>query len=218
MGSMAMYLLLLIRYKTFHFNRKKIPNLLFFLFLAGYFGTKILFVIENGYYNGQSYYGAVFFVPIVFLFISPYYEIGYGKILSYCAPCGCLIHIFMKVGCLLSGCCEGSTFYSSFCIIPLQVLEGAMSLVILLLLITLENENQRKHYMYGWYMILQGIVRFILNFFRDDLSIFFLLPAGHLWSLVSFVTGLVYLKYYIQINAYADKFGAQIRKTIAETF
>lgn len=89
-----------------------------------------------------------------------------------------------RIGCLLNGCCYGfvdtdmhwynvmytrsATVYNNVPYIPIQLVASLGDLSICIILIILSNKFKTKGYTASMYLILYGIGRFIIEFYRAD--------------------------------------------------
>lgn len=166
------------------------------LTLTGTVGTMLMFYVENGRFGGISFFGAVFFVPLVFPPVALALKIPYGQIMDRCAVGECVMLALMKVQCLLGGCCIGrvlgTTAGGEAICFPSRLVEMAVAAVLFVILFIWFKKGKRLGLLYPWYMILYGIARFGLNFLRD-LPEYTFLPFGNIWSLVAIVLGFTWL-------------------------
>lgn len=163
------------------------------LTISGTIGTYLLFFVENHWIGGTSFYGAVFIVPVLFLLIFRLIRVPYGALTDLCAPAECIMLAIMKIQCLLGGCCGGKTICFSSGVqiqFPSQIVELVNALAIFAILFWLSRKKQYRGSLYGWYMVLYGITRFVLNFLRADTSVFAMgLSAGAFWSVWAVLIG-----------------------------
>ena len=106
-GTGAMFVIitvLMLRYKTIIWKSLPVTVL---LTIAGTLGTYIWFFVEASHFGGRSYYGAVFLVPLMFVFIAKLMKIPYGDLMDFCAPAECVMLAIMKYQCFTEGCCAG---------------------------------------------------------------------------------------------------------------
>ena len=190
---------------------KGIP-IAFILTITGTIGTYIWYTIENFEtfeyipFGGRSFYGAVFVVPIVFLLVAKLFRIPYGELMDCCAPAECAMLVIMKYQCLVDGCCGGRILYETSDGVqvrfPSQIVEVtvAAAIFVVLMLLAFNKRNQRA--IYPYYLLIYGGARFVLNFFRDELSSFILgIPPGHLWSLCAIIiVSIILYKHYKKTN------------------
>lgn len=193
-GTVAMLILMLLRRKSFpNIQIWKFPVLSILLTCAGVAGTMLMYYIETGHFGGTSFFGAILFVPVLML-PACLLRVPYGRIMDLCAPAECLMLAFMKVDCMLSGCCIGKYLPTLGFQFPSQVIEMLVALVIMSLLIWIERRPLQRNTLYGHYLIFYGATRFVLNWFRYGVKPFvWVLPAGNFWSLVAIAFGAVWL-------------------------
>ena len=97
------------------------------------------------------------------------------EIFMYLTPAIPLFHIFGRIGCFLSGCCYGMESESMGIVhpngvayFPVQLVEACGDLIIFIILCVMKNKNKKYYLPLGVYLVLYGIMRFILEFFRGD--------------------------------------------------
>lgn len=97
-------------------------------------------------------------------------------------PSVALAQGFGRIGCFLAGCCYGRevkgwfsvTFKNSeyapngVALFPSQLCSAALDFFLYIILISLHRHTDRKGICSGTYLILYGIGRFIMEFFRGD--------------------------------------------------
>ena len=193
-GTLGMFIQMLLRRK--HFPQValwKLPVISVFLTLAGVAGAMLMHFIENGSFGGTSLFGSIFFIPIFLLPVLSL-RVKFTTLMDLCAPAECLMLVLMKLDCQLSGCCFGKYLPALEIQFPSQIIEMIVFFVIMLLLIQLERKEENKGRIYGHYLIIYGIARFILNWFRYGVAPFvWILPAGNFWSLVAIALGVIWL-------------------------
>ena len=197
-GTLAMLLLIVVLMKSYSVALWKSIPVSLILTITGTVGTYIWFFVENSWFGGRSYYGAVFFVPLAFFCFAKVMRMAYGDLMDFCAPAECIMLAIMKYQCLIDGCCAGKTlrfFNDSFIMVfPSQMVElgNALLLVVVLMVIALKQKHREK--VYPLYMILYGTSRFILNWFRKDAEPLLMgLPEGNVWSLLAIAVGIMWL-------------------------
>lgn len=192
-GFAFMFYLQFIRIKKYNFTKNKALLAFLAIVFCSLLGSYIMFYIENQIWGGVSFYGTMLFGPILVYPFVKILKLNYTNLLAWVAPTGCITHVIMKFGCWISGCCGWADKYSRLSFMPLQLLEAASIFVIMIVLLYLENTKMSKKNIYPIYLISYGVCRFILNSFRKKLSIFIWMPAGHFWSLVAIMSGIVVL-------------------------
>ena len=170
------------------------------LTVCGTMGTYLLFFIENHWIGGTSFYGAVFFVPVLFIVLFKLFGLTYDVCMDLCAPAECIMLVIMKIQCLLSGCCKGKVIFvgsENEFIFPSQIAELLNAFAIGIILLLISRNKKLRGIIYPVYMLIYGTTRLALNCFRADLSVFAIgLPAGHFWSILSILTGGIWLIIY----------------------
>lgn len=171
------------------------------LLLTGLFGSEMWYYVENLHFGGRSFYGAVFFSPLVFWPISKMLQLRYGDVMDFVAPAGCLTLALVKLQCFRDGCCEGKAIGIDenhiYILFPSQLVEMLVFLVISILLFTMSYKQRFRKQIFLWFLVLYGGSRFVLDFFRSHTGSYALgLSAGSFWSLIAFLIGggiLLYL-------------------------
>lgn len=199
-GTIAMSIPILVMSRNYQIKWWRALIVTVVLTLVGTVGTKVMFFIENGSFEGLSFYGAVFMVPIAFLPIAPLFHIPYGKILDLCAVGECIMLALMKVHCLISGCCPGRVLFvtagGNTVVFPSRIAEMITVLVIFVVLLRWALNHIHQGELYCWYLLLYGSSRFILNFFRAEwAALSGKIPMGTVWSVCAVVIGIVWLAF-----------------------
>lgn len=198
-GAVAMLIPIIIqsRWKEVPIWKSVIVTLL--LTATGTLGIYVWFFVENLEWGGRSFFGAVFLVPLVCIPAARILKINYGVLTDISAPAGCAMLALMKLKCYLDGCCRGIRLYRDEMGVahyfPSQLVELTNALVLCVILMILSHDKKRTGCVYGWFFLLYGSTRFILNFFRSGTTPFlWILPAGNVWSLVAVLVGVYWLK------------------------
>ncbi|MBR98369.1 MAG: hypothetical protein CMC57_00165 [Flavobacteriaceae bacterium] len=197
----------------------KLHITLFLSFIFGFIGSRIFDIIffekELNFLNfltGSSTFigGLIFSVLFIILFTS-IVKLKTTLVLELLVPFLIVAHFFGRIGCFLGGCCYGKPTDSflgvkypedsfpyqvdpeivDMHLHPTQLYESFALLVIYFILKNKPNKVSS-------YLILYGVVRFIIEFFRNDprgsfLTDFFS-PSQEL-SLLFIITGFLYFKF-----------------------
>ena len=198
LGTLAMLILILIMMKRYGVKLWKGLPVAVMLTITGTIGTYIWFFVESSLFGGRSYYGAVFLVPLAFVYVAKLIKIPYGDLMDFCAPAECIMLVIMKYQCLVDGCCGGKVLLSiamdGSVVFPSQMTELVNALLIATLLMVMAISRKGRGKLYPWYLVIYGGTRFVLNFFRADTHPLLLgLPAGNLWSLLAIFLGILWL-------------------------
>ncbi len=197
LGMIAMLFPIAVQLKLYGISLWKSIPLSLILTIFGTIGTILLYFFECGTFEGISFYGAVFFIPIVFSLFAKIIRIPYGKLMDLCAPAECIMLAIMKVQCLVAGCCKGRVLYVTAeglsVRFPSQISELINALIIMIVLLVLSYKKTNRGSIYPWYMLIYGITRFILNSFRETTPVWLGLPYGSIWSICSIIIGITWL-------------------------
>lgn len=134
-------------------------------------------LMQGGFVFYGGLLGALFFIPLagkLFQIDAFSYLKNYIFILPF-------LHSFGRIGCFMAGCCYGIPYTGSGAVVfpdnslalsgislfPIQIVEAALLFCIFVILILL-CINQKEIYSVSVYLILYGIVRFLLEFLRYD--------------------------------------------------
>lgn len=201
-GTLAMLGVLLLARKWVPIQRGKLVLYSVLLTACGFASVKLMYFIENGEWNGLSFFGAVLFEPLFIYLLSLLLRERWTTLLDLGAPSISVMQAIMKLECLRSGCCRGRLVYTDPAtgkelFFPSREVELLAALLIAGLLLFLIAKGKHLGNIYPIYMILYGAVRFVLNWFRKFRPAFvWLLPAGNFWALIALVSGLIWLMYF----------------------
>ena len=197
-GLAAALVLSLIRRREYGYSLTKAVATTFLFMAMAVVGAYIMGVVEGGMLGNISFYGSIFMVPISIVIYCLITKEDSRKMLDYFVPQICAGLAPTKIMCLVSGCCYGIKLFEkadgSVVRFPSQIIEMLASLTIMFVLVTLEKKNKFSNLHFPLFLVMYGAIRFILNCFRGDLVPFvWFLPAGHFWSIVAIVIGLMWL-------------------------
>lgn len=157
--------------------------------------------------SGGVYYGGFLGGFFALVFLIRFYKLSFWKVADAFAPGVALGQIFGRQGCFAAGCCWGKPTDSAFGVHfteqaheftgvpiygddgitplhlhPTQLYESLAMIVVFFILLYLHKKKRFDGQVLIAYGIIYGIVRFTIEFFRDD-------PRGDLFGLTS-LTGL----------------------------
>lgn len=176
--------------------------------VVGVIGTMIMFYIESRRFGGRSFFGAVFFSPLLLIPIGLLLKMKPADTLDLYAPAESAMSVLMKINCYITRCCAGKvmyvTEYGKKIRFPSQICEAVAAFLILIFLLVLIIRKRERGNLYFWYMVVYGVMRFILNLFRETTPFVLNLPAGNFWALISIIIGggiLIYKKRFSQTTS-----------------
>jgi len=79
-----------------------------------------------------------------------------------------LAQAFGRIGCFFAGCCYGDVCITGDVIFPVQLVEAACNFAIFGILVLVLNKKQKRPIGLALYLMMYSVVRFILEFFRQD--------------------------------------------------
>ena len=167
------------------------------LTLAGVASVLLMFFIENGRFGGISFFGAVFFVPILLFPFALLLKIRYRSYLDVAAPCVCAMLTVMKFNCIRAGCCAGMILRHNEqgepIRFPSQISEMILAALIAVILCVFIKTNLLTDRIYPMFMVLYGATRFVMNLLRETTEVAFGLAIGNIWAILSFLIGCAWL-------------------------
>jgi phosphatidylglycerol:prolipoprotein diacylglycerol transferase len=207
----------------------KIIDLGFYILLAAIVGSRLFFIFLNlSYYvknpldivkiweGGLVFYGGVLLaVPTAIWYVKKN-GLGIWRTADLFAPSIAIGHALGRLGCFSAGCCYGKTAESipwavtftnpdslariGVPLHPTQLYESAGEFINFLILITLRKNKSFNGQLFMVYMLFYSVLRFIVEFFRGDVSRGFItnqLSVSQGISIIMFlvaVAGLIVLK------------------------
>ena len=164
---------------------------------AGLVGARVLFLflhkdsiafnIQNIFslQGGYAYFGALIACVLFLLIYAVLEKVSFVSLLDYSAPFLMLSQTFVRIGCLMAGCCYGKPAGSCFGIIfksvdkvprhPTQGYEAALLLVIFFAGRAIYNRyRKRRGLTFSATLAFYGIGRFFIEYFRTDSPTVFL--------------------------------------------
>ncbi len=195
-GMVGMLLSMLYCGHQYHMPIWKIAFCAAIITISGVLGAYLMGFIESGNWGGRSYFGAVFFVPIIMWIAAKRLKLPYGHLMDVCAPAGCIMLAVLKIKCNIDGCCGGRFFAlenGELFRFPSQIVESIVGLFLAIAFIWINKKGTKQSMVYPLYLLSYGVARFILSFFRYPHPWIGSLPAGAFWSLISIAVGLTVL-------------------------
>ena len=148
--------------------------------------------LKNGIsLGGQSFFGALFLVPILMALIGRAFRLSPSESTDYVAAPVIFILMCMRMGCMLNGCC-GGILLGDFRV-PTQMLEACFDAIIFVILWEFEKKGNKQGKIYPIMMVLYGIIRFFLEFVRDTSKDWLGLSHGQWFSIAAVVCGMIWL-------------------------
>ncbi len=197
-GVIIANLLALWILKRFKFDGNDFIILEAYTFLGAFFGAKALYlfvsysiidwsrIFELDYFNelmrgGFVFYGGLIGGIIACTIGGKIHRLPVKRFIQYFIWLIPFIHCFGRIGCHLVGCCYGQPYHGPFSIVyhegtlaptnielfPVQLIEAICLFLIAMFLLILILRG-RESFTLGIYIVLYGILRFVLEFYRGD--------------------------------------------------
>ncbi|MDD5503989.1 MAG: prolipoprotein diacylglyceryl transferase [Candidatus Omnitrophica bacterium] len=189
-------------------------NLVLVLLFSGIIGARLLYVFSEIDFFSQNpveifminrgglvFYGAFIFAPLFGILYAKKSRISVADAADLLAPFIALGHSIGRIGCFLNGCCYGRPtdlmigvcFPSSHVkVYPVQIFSSIGLFFIFIALSRIQQNRAFKGQVIAWYLILYGLFRFAIEFFRGDLpQLFFGLSLTRIISIAFVLTGLL---------------------------
>lgn len=180
-------------------------------FIWGFFAAKLFALIEVGFVWNKSatyrIFGPILFDTIYFLILAIITKRSFYDIAAWLIPTIIISLIASRINCLFEGCCKGTLIsYESEITWPIREIEIGYHVLLLIFICYCFLKDKLTKQLYPIYFISYGVLRFILEFFRDhylegESNVFHL---AHLWSFLFILIGVVWL-ILIKVN-FAEKY------------
>ncbi len=169
------------RPQNFPLSRKGIFIIALALTVFGLIGARILFILihPEAPKNGFAYFGALVFFMLVLLVCSVLRKLSLLTLLDYAMPFLMLSQFFVRIGCLMAGCCYGRPTDKFFGVTfktvdglsrhPTQAYEAlALFLIYRFGRIIYNRYSQIRGLTMAGTLALYGLVRFFIEYLRTD--------------------------------------------------
>lgn len=153
-----------------------------------------IFVVNN--MANIRIYGVVFFTPLSYYLVARVTKSNMADIFDLFTVCTLFSLLCARFDCILSECCVGNLIFDNNHIRwPIREIEIIYYLILIYIFKKKIYKNKSNGELYYIFMISYGILRFILEWFREEyMELIFNLHTAHIWSLVSICIGMIILK------------------------
>ena len=215
-GFLSAILLITYRAKKNNLSADFIYDLVFSAIIGGILGAKLLYIIVNikeyianpslflDIKHGFVVYGGIIGGIFTCLLTCKIKKQSFWDYFDLVMPSVFIAQGFGRIGCLLAGCCYGMKYDGIFSItfknssfapnniglFPSQIFSSLYDFMsgVLLLILYNKSKNRNKGFIASMYLILYGVGRFIIEFFRGDLARGFVLVLSTSQFISIFVT------------------------------
>lgn len=194
-GMVAAFILLFFNRKFIRFTEDQLLSAALWGIILGFLGSKILFwvveidnVIANPHYlietlrSGFVFYGSLIGGVLGLVIYSARKKLPFFAFCDLFLPSLALGQAFGRIGCFCAGCCYGSPSTCAIAVtfppgsaapagvplLPTQLMESAFLFLLTVALVLILKSRKPFGTVTGWYLVLYGVWRFIIEFFRSD--------------------------------------------------
>lgn len=187
--------LLVWRARRYHISPGFVLSLVALLVAAGFLGAKVFHAIFHWQHvietpskflrggGGMGAFGALLFSIPLGIWFTRYRKLRVWNVADMVAPAIPLVAGFVRLGCFLAGCCfghpthgplwvmfpsdspAGETF-SGLPLLPTQLIQAAAAFLILVVALPVERKNNFEGRNFCTVLVLFGLQRFVIDFFR----------------------------------------------------
>lgn len=163
--------------------------------VVGLVSVKIFAFLE-GTPGGQSLYGGIFFMPLVYYFGAKIFKRNISDVFDVFAIDMIFTMLCARINCLVAHCCLGLPIPGTEGLCwPTRETEIVFYVALLVWLGRKVGKTKPAGTVYPLYMLSYGIFRFIIEWFRESENFIGIFHISHIWSLVSIaVGGFIYYK------------------------
>ena len=163
--------------------------------VAGVFCVKLFSGLEKGTLslnNGMSLFGAIFFMPIFYWIGNSFFRRDIAYVFDNLSMCGMTALMCVRINCIITGCCRGARISQDTLFRwPTREVEILFWASLLVYSVYKKEKGYKKGTMYPLMMVLYGVFRFIIEFFRDNETVVGPFHFGHIWALISLAIGSI---------------------------
>ncbi|MEA4915471.1 MAG: prolipoprotein diacylglyceryl transferase [Christensenella sp.] len=195
LGMLAAFVLLGFARKHTRFSEDQALSAALWAIIMGLIGAKVLFwlveidqIIADPSYllhtlrEGFVFYGALIGGLGGVAIYSLIKKLPFFSLTDYFIPALVLGHAFGRIGCFFAGCCYGMECETPISItfpaggaapagvplLPTQLMESVFLFLLCAFLVWRLTKKKPFGTVSGWYMVLYGVWRFVIEFFRSD--------------------------------------------------
>jgi len=169
-----------------------------------FYNFKELFTLEffKIWHGGMSFHGSLIGMMLVVYLFAKKKKISFYKVADYIVIPGAFFLFLGRIANFINGELVGTKSNLPFCISyknydgcrhPSQIYEALKNLFIFFVLFFVYTKKKFKEgFLFWMFITLYGLLRFLTNFFRDDIR-YFGLSTGQYLSLIMFFIGIYFL-------------------------
>ena len=195
LGMLAAFVLLGLTRKHTRFSEDQALSAALWAIIMGFLGAKVLYwiveidqIIADPSYllhtlrEGFVFYGALIGGLGGVAIYSLRKKLPFFSLTDYFIPGLVIGHAFGRIGCFFAGCCYGMECETPISVVfpaggaapagipllPTQLMESAFLFLLCAFLVWRLTKKKPFGTVSGWFMVLYGVWRFVIEFFRSD--------------------------------------------------
>lgn len=194
LGTVAVGCASVIRARRYGWNALTAWGLTLVLLVIGLIGAKLLYALENlkadNVFNGMSFFGAVFLIPAGLFAFSKIVKKPFLPLLDYLGGEVPLALAFLRMNCVLNGCCGGrQVMIGTWSFIPpVQIIEVVFDLLLFAALMGADKWAKKREngILYPLFGLSYGIFRFLIEYWRaTPKKLLWGVSIGQCWSILA---------------------------------
>lgn len=192
------------------FDSEVIGNFMIFALACGILSARVFYVVVNWskfssdlpeivklYHGGLVWYGGLIGAALCSIVFLKKKRLSVSAVADLCAPYLALAQSIGRIGCFFNGCCYGKPYAHGIffpvhgrMLFPSQIVD-ALSLLAVYAALRLIR-RQRPGQLFGFYLFLAGLQRFVMEYLRGDARPFYGGLSIYQWiSLGLMLTGVL---------------------------
>ncbi len=199
-------------------SRKDMSDIFFWAVVSGFVGARLFFFLYNPQYarpiyrilffwqGGLVWFGGFIFGLLTVIYMCRKRKIPLWKIGDIAGVVGSLGLAIGRIGCTMAGCCYGKICHSHFAIVfknpysvaplnvplyPTQPISSLANFLIAAVLYLDFRKKKKDGETFGLYLILYGIFRFLIEFWRATPKIFWGFSDNQIISALMVLAGIL---------------------------
>lgn len=154
--------------------------------------------LSNPLTAGMSLFGAIFILPFIYLIGSRLFHRRTALVFDDFCLCVMIALMCVRFNCIVSGCCTGKVISGTGAHWPTRQAEIVFWAVMLVWFLIKKKRGYLEGSFYPLMMTVYGIFRFFIEFLRDETAVLGGFHFGHIWAVVSFITGSAFYFYFAE--------------------
>ena len=148
-----------------------------------------LFAALEGVPGEMRIYGAVFFLPVFCFMVSLILKIKVYETFDIITISAVITFAVARINCLISGCCSGVYIEKLGIDFPVREIEIFYYFLFWNFIGIKVIKNKSNGIVYPLYLLSYGLLRFALEFVRNNDPVFGPFHLAHIWSAISALAG-----------------------------